>query len=360
MLGVDPEFCEERQLIVSNGSLISKANANGLMSFGLFSRSWIEINGLHITPDLLAAQCSFEIDGYRARIILPSIDVSTLREDEYGNDRIEFHAWREKDGIRVPQYFDVLAICLEIEVSEEIQLPSQLMNVRNNAYELLLPTEERNLNDMARKYESIADHVFDVWCNVARWKSGNGDIGRPNIKHSRAGTVRLCEISTSKPIWHAGSGFTVSVDKAKPLSNSEWATISQSLLTYQYSPADIDFYFDGSEHLKHGDLARCVIDFAISAELAIRRNLRERLPHELQEAIAERILKSQITDIFPKYGPTVFGVKLWDKISNSTKQTISDLFRRRNLLVHYANSEGLSRAFCETYRQALAEILREQ
>lgn len=330
------------------------------MSFGLFSRSWIEISGLHITPDILGAQCTFEIDGYSARIILPSIDVSGLREEEDGNDLIEFHAYREKDGIRAPKYFDVLEICLEIKVREAIQLPTQLMNVRNNAYELLSPTEEQLLNDTARKYESVADHVFDVWCKVARWKSGNGDIGRPNVKHSRARSVRFCEISTGKPIWLGGSGFKVSIDNVKPISSTEWATINQTLLTYQRSPPDIDFYFDGSEHLKHGDLSRCVIDFAISAELAIRRNLRERLTQHLQEEISERIIRSQITDIFPKYGPTIFGERLWNTISNSTKQTISDLFKRRNVLVHYANSEGLSRASCEIYRQALVEIFREQ
>lgn len=328
-----------------------------MVSLRLFSRSWIEINGLQITPEMLGARISFEVDSYRARVILPSINVSDIPETENGNDLIEFTAWQVKDGKRVPRDFHIHALCIEIDVNEDIQLPAELLNAKNNAYELLSPEQELGLNKLARKYELIADRVFDVWCKTVRWKSRNGDIGRPSIKHSRARSVRLWDTSTNKRIWLAGSGFVISAEKSKPISRSDWEATHQALLTYQYSPSYIDFYFDGNEHLKHGDLVRCVIDFAISAELAIRRNLREKLPNQLQEEIAERIVKSQIADIFPKYGPTIFGVNLWDKIKENTKKTIQDLFKRRNLLVHHANSEGLTIDSCENYRKALAEIL---
>lgn len=337
--------------------LSSQVNTTEVVSFQLFSRSSIEINGLQITPDMLGAKTSFDIDGHQVRVILPSINVLDIPETEYGNDLIEFHAWQVKDGKRVPQYFDVLKICIEIDVNEVIQLPAELLNVRNNAYELLSPTEELSLDKLAHDYELFADRIFDVWCKTARWKSRNGDIGRPSITHSRARSVRFCDTSTNKPIWLAGSGFTISGGKSKPISRSDWDAINQALLTYQRPPSYVDFYFDGIEHLKHGDLVRCVIDFAISAELTIRRNLRENLTKQLQAEITKRIVKAQITDIFPKYGPTIFGVNVWNKLNEGTKKTIHDLFMKRNLLVHYANSEGLSVHSCENYRQALAEIL---
>lgn len=325
-------------------------------AFPLYSLSWIEIIGLQITPDLLGAEISFDLDGHRVRIHLPTMDICNIPKDKNGDDRIEFHAWKDEDGKRIPIFFDVLKICIELNVLNTPSLPTELLSVQNNAYEFLSPEDQQVLDRLTFKHEVIANQAFDIWSRTLRWKSGNGSIGRADISHSKARSARFYEMTTKKCIWVGGSGFTIHGKGRRFITQFAWNEASRALLTYLRPPSYVDLFFDGEEHLQHGYLARCVIDFATSAEILLRRNLQAGLPSDLQQEIIDKIIKSNITDIFPKYGPTIFGKMRWPQLKNEAG-TIRELFTKRNLLVHHANSKELSVESCELYRLTLAKFI---
>ena len=331
-------------------------------NFSLYALSWIEIIGLKIAPDLLGEEMSFELSSQHIRIRLPTIDVCNIPPKEYGNDEIKCLAYHLEDGKYIPKYFDVLRIRVEINVLDTPLLPTDILNVQNNAYEILPPDNQQILNDISFNYEEMANHAFDAWCRTLRWKSRNGSIGRANISHTnKAGTSRLYEANTKKCIWVGGSGRTSSgrFPGGQFITHEVWENASRALLTFQRPPSYIDLFFDGEDHLKNGYLARSVIDFAIAAEILIRRNLQVGLPKDIQKKIFDDIVKSNITNIFPKYGPTIFGNKKWEKLKENKVMidTIRDLFIKRNQIVHYADSAELSLDGCEKYRLTVAELI---
>lgn len=124
-----------------------------LVSFATCSRTWVDINNFEICPEMMGSSLKFECVDRQVEIAIPKLSADECRSDENGNDKISFHKWREPNGMKIPLEFDVHKVAINISIPEKLTLPREILNLPNNAYELLSLEEQKFLEELAGEQE---------------------------------------------------------------------------------------------------------------------------------------------------------------------------------------------------------------
>src|SRR5690606_929616 len=121
-------------------------------------------------------------------------------------------------------------------------------------------------------------------------------------------------------------------------------------------PVYYDLMFDGEEHLKHGDLQRAVVDFAVACESCLRiyvgKNLSKGLSHLSKKQLDETNIRQVLTKIFPTL------------LRNDQKQAFNgiepklhQLFDDRNTIMHSGQKENLTVNKCYKHRETTRRLI---
>lgn len=188
-------------------------NDQKIGEFSVVAKASIDTPCLDVCSDLLGASHVFDFEGYRVTVTLPTIDVGKLIGDETGNHKISFCSWKENEGVKIPEGYEVHVVTITMEVQEKFDLPLEILSVPNNAYELLTKQQQDNLNELAYLYEEVANKAYDLWIRTLRWKANNGAVGRRSIDSAYFRNVRFFEMQKNKCLWVGGSGHVFHLRK---------------------------------------------------------------------------------------------------------------------------------------------------
>lgn len=324
-------------------------------------QSWdrFRIRNFAVEPDLQGKSLEFAHREHQVQIQLPSVSTD-LSDDELlkrdiNQEGISFNSYKEIEGRKVPSFYWIYEVDVYIVIPDLVNLPEEILSRPPKAFDILSEAKQKYLDGLAEKYGELAESAIDIWIRVMRWKCGDSSIGRPEIHGVETGwSTYLIQNSIKQRVWASTQGYRV--EKVKVVSGQEWNDVEDALKNNLMPPVYYDLMFDGEEHLKHGDLQRAVVDFAVACESCLRiyvgKNLSKGLSHLSKKQLDETNIRQVLTKIFPTL------------LRNDQKQAFNgiepklhQLFDDRNTIMHSGQKENLTVNKCYKHRETTRRLI---
>jgi hypothetical protein len=303
---------------------------------------------LYIKPELVGATHSFSLEGFNISIKLPGaqhIHTEPSRGDLFcEGDLLALNSWKEEKGVNVPLEFEVLGVDIEVLISEEIYLSEEVLNRNPCAFDIISDSQQAQLNQLAKRHETVAEKAFDLWVRTLRWKCNNYSIGRPEISGCESGwSTYIIAKPLNKRIWSTASVIHVNI--RKPVTSETWSKVEYALKDQCAPPVYIDLMMDASEHLQLDDFQRTTVDLAIACETYLRMLVSKNLPVNLPSSLSSYIDDANIRQVLDKFVIDILGESEL-KILKKIRKKLHRLFDTRNKIVHKGESNGLTKELC--------------
>ena len=307
-----------------------------------------------VAPELFGLAHEFQFEEGRVRVELPTVD--ELSNDATAEDkRMHVHAYTVENGREIPTRILVDSVDVFVRLNKTLGVPEELLTRHPNQYEILSKEQQRDLDNLANIHEDVSERAFDLWIRTLRWKLSNGAIGRPEIHGYESGwSTYLFNDETQWRLWAGRQVLPFRLEN--PVTLAEWHRVQEALNLGQRPPVYIDLFFDGMNHLSHGELQRSVVDLAVACETFMRRRVMEKIPYGLTEGIRRYIDESNIRQVLDHFFPDT----LTDddrKLLKSINSRLHQLFDVRNRILHSGQKEDLTAAECNKYLEATEKLI---
>jgi hypothetical protein len=306
---------------------------------------------LVIAPELIGLKHEFIVDACAVSVCLPSAS----DDERNGGNRLRLIRWINQNGAPTPLEFYVTSVDVRVSVDSTVLVPKNVLTSNPNAYDYVSGKQQEHFNGIAVRHESVAEHAFDEWVRVLRWKTNNGRIARKVVRGPRTGlSAGLENRSTGHRFWSADVPFKF--PHIPVLTVRQWDEIAQAMKSGARPRVHIDLLFDASEHLRNDDRQRCVIDAAMACEAYMRHRVTAALPLAIAPSMARYIDEANIRTVITRFLPDVLngeGRKLLKEVESSVHQ----LFNSRNTIVHSGEATGVTESDCEKYLKTVELIV---
>ncbi|WP_198118383.1 hypothetical protein [Massilia rhizosphaerae] len=318
-------------------------------------RSWNRFitRNFEIEPELIGKFHKFQFANATVTIRLPK--KSQVDRPSRFDQIASRSAYRVIEGIEVPLYYHVHKVDVEVNLGAVATLNPAVLTQHCNAYELVTPDVQEQLNSYCVNHQVLAAQAFEYWLSVLRWTSDNYSIGRYEVTENNSGwSTYLHDVASNRKIW---IGTTViKVPGSKPFSIENWRKSALRLRKGAKAEPYITILHEAEEYLDRGEYRRSLIDMAVATELYIRRIVMSRLPETLNSYLIDKIERVGISEFSEKIFPESLNEIGLNKLDN-IKKDLKALFTTRNQVMHMADYNVATEELCKKFLNATKALL---
>lgn len=305
-------------------------------------RSWDRFLTRHLTvaPEVLGRAHVFAHGGSEVRMRILGIEMVD-RTNEF--DPVASAGTYYMPSGRYETYH-IHKVDVTSSISATRVLPKEILMKPPKAHDLLSGEEQKDLNDLAQQYRSLAIQAFEYWLRIVRWITDDHRIGRPEVNKSDSGwRTYLVEAESSSMIW-ASSAILV-VPAVHTLHLEEWESVQREMDAHNEVPVHILLNHDAHYSLDNDDYASSLLFSAMACEIYMRSTVARHLPSSLNPRMAEYLDSASVAQYYNHFFPDILDPPSARKFK-STKSSVSKLFDRCNKLVHSGNTDMGTRDTC--------------
>jgi hypothetical protein len=327
--------------------------ARQLISIEACSHQGFPITNLTIHSELVGATHSFEHQGKRVHVSVPSpfSRIQTRRENREQIYAGSYWVGEEHN----PLEYLVGLVHVRVEAGEPLNIPGAALEHPPIRLELFKESEQQRLTKLLRRLSGIGNGAFAYWLRIMRWKTGVVSIGAAQpVDHSFDGSPDMECLATHRRFWLAGGGGIVPATEM--VSCEQWAETQEALNKQEMPPLWLEFWFDGEHRIRKGDLTGAILSLAIALETAVRRLVVIHLSDKsIESIIYDTIDNSNISFIMNKFRSLSFWDKDWDRHCDHEK--LRSLIQRRNDIMHVAKIGDLTESLLQDYSRVVKKFI---
>ena len=321
----------------------------GYVNVAVNATSEFALERFRISADVVGLKHQFMFDECRTTVTLPT---PKSQDPASEHDRIRCDKWKSEGMI--PLEYQVNSIEFEIELSDPIEIPEELVQLAPKQFNLLDAHEQKDLDNRVEKAADTLERAFSYWLRVLRWKSGIGYIGEPSISYAGAnGAGALRDRASGHRIWLQTQ--VIHVIGTKAISSMDWSTTQAALAANKKPPVWFEFLFEARMRISNKDLVGAVLTLTVAFEV----NLRKVFSAGLEEINIDPVVL-QIVDL-ANLRALLTRVKRmrgwneeWERACDFS--TLHKLMDYRDGVMHMAKVEGLNEAELRTMYAAVEKF----
>lgn len=286
----------------------------------------------------------FERGGSTVTIKTPSIERVGERHDR--GALATCGAWNSKSGEVI--HYIVRAIDVHVDVTAEIPVPSEVLQHRPNAYELIPSSIQEELKQTATKCTECADSAFEYWVSLLRWVSGSHQICRDaRVGNSSGWSTYLADSATGSEVWTEGQPIAISA--CSTVTEKAWSKVNELAVAGIDPPIYAMLLGDALDCIDNGDFRRALVDLSVSCEVFLRSRVIAALPPGTSQQVIRILEEANINQFVAHLFPELLDQAALAAFKASIKQDLSSLFDKRNKLMHVAQIHGVTEENCRRF-----------
>lgn len=320
-------------------------------------RSWNRFltRALAVKPELMGCELEFGYEGTNVAIRLPPLSRVGGVHDE--SALATKGAWNGSTGDVI--YYHVRSVDVLTSCTEEVQLPSAILDRSSNAFDLLDRDVQTRLETIARNGEAVASSAFEYWISLVRWVTGSHQIGREARSDHKSGwTTYLHESQSDKSVWGAAS--IVALPGVHQLSVDEFDRIVKYARSGTQQPMYISLLGDAKYCIDVRDYRRSLVDLSVACEVYLRSVVLDSLPDRVLPEVIRLVEEANINQYVAHMFPALLDESVRVEYKKVVRGQLDSLFARRNKLMHMALQDGAEEEACRRYVAATERLFSLQ
>lgn len=307
---------------------------------------------LAVPPSLMGRALSFEHNGSQVTIKLPPVE--KVSDDVHDEDaRACRGAWNANTGETI--YFVIRSVDVCVDVTTEVPVPSEVLERRPNAYELIGDEQQKTLTLIAEDCSAKSQAAFDYWISLLRWVSGSHKICRHvSVGNSSGWSTYLLDAATEKEVWIRSQ--TIVMEGYRTITDAVWDKVSQLALARESPPIYSILHGDALDCIDDADYRRALVDLSVACEVFLRSRVIASLPSGTSDQVSRLIEEANINQLVGHLFPALLDQETGERYKRKIKEDLSSLFGRRNKLMHVAELHGATLENCRRYARSAREL----
>ena len=299
-------------------------------------------------PSLMGGSTTFVHKGSTITIKIPPLERVGKEFDE---DALAFCTTRNaKTG--EPLSFHIRAVDVTTTCPSEVNLPRAILERQLNAIDLLDARTQKELDNVTGAATETAISAFEYWVSLLRWVTGFHPICRETrVGHESGWGTYLHDSKTQHPVWASSQIVVVPADH--PLTSEEWQRVQAFAAVGAQAPMHTVLLHDAKHCIDVDDFRRAIVDLCMACEVFLRTAVVGALPTDLQREAVRLIEEANINQFITHLFPALLADDAREPYTNSIKKVLSNLFDKRNKLMHLASQDGVNREICEKFLDAV-------
>ena len=318
----------------------------------LITNAKFRVTNFSVLPEVLGAVCKFKYNDYE-------ITITTPKECDGVKASVSARSTETDEISRA----EVLSLDISMVNKGRVTVPVEILSENCNAYGVASDDLQTELENKIIGHQSTLNEAIDKWLRCLRWRNLDWRAGRYTSKvswHVDASDIYLINREDNKKIWSGTLQYRVPGCKA--ISLECWNETETFLEDKGMSPVYYDLLFDSEAHLEYGELKRSLVEVAMAAEIFIRTLVEENIPVTLNSRIKEHLERVPIRTVFDSFlSENLTSRQKVVLVENNGvfKQSILDLFKDRNTIMHSGKIENLDRNLCINHINKVKRLIKE-
>ena len=306
---------------------------------------------LAVPPSLMGRSLSFEHNGSTVTIKLPPVEKVGDVHDE--DARACRGAWNANTGETI--YIVIRSVDVCAEATTEVPVPSEVLDRRPNAYELVSEEQQKTLNSVAETCSAQSQAAFEYWISLLRWVSGSHKICRHvSVGNSSGWSTYLLDAATEKEVWIHSQ--TIVVEGYRTITEAVWEKVNQLASARETPPIYSILHGDALDCIDDADYRRALVDLSVACEVFLRSRVIASLPSGTSDQVSRLIEEANINQLVAHLFPALLDQEAGERYKRRIKDDLSSLFGRRNKLMHVAELHGATLENCRRYASVAREL----
>ncbi len=267
--------------------------------------------------------------------------------------RITCSGWRERNGRKVPLYFQIHQIDVIVETKRTAQISTTALE-RVDA-SMFNKRDSERLDRLAAEAVVILETGFDYWISILRWKAGLPTICQfTNARQRRKWGIYLMDTKSEARFYSSVHIFDMGGVKA--VDARLWRAVARAIGAGQSVPVWRQHYDEAYQKLGIGDVRGFVLDLAIAIETITRRLMSQVLKDGATPGLKRLLGSIALGRIIEDWTKIGFDSKDWNN-SKQSRDEVKKVIELRNTIMHRGEVPKLDKGEARAFGSGVLEFL---